>query len=371
VVTAVNDRKNGYTLFAMYWRGIPTDEGTKLKRQQRLTWVALAVGVGLFVLLVVRTDPTTIGERVWQVGAGFLILILISGLRHFLRTLAWYYAIDREERRLNLWDLFGIRMAGEAVSDLTVLGPLLGETVKGITLSRRVSASHSASSLLIENLAYAFGISLLIASGLVLFVVEFAIPSSFQQAGSVVLLALILAGSAIALAVKKRYKLASKILDQVTKLRFRWCEGIEASREQVHRFEEIFYGFYSRHKGDSGLILALEILAGLVGVGETYAILVLTVHRATFLTAFIIEAVYRAVVLFFAFVPLRLGVDEGEAALVLKVLGYGAVEGVSMAIIRKIRTLFWVAFGLLMAARHSVPIKGLKVNDPSHVPASK
>ena len=50
----------------------------------------------------------------------------------------------------------------------------------------------------------------------------------------------------------------------------------------------------------------------------------------------------------------ELGVQEGVAAVTLKVLGYAAAEGVCLPIIRKIRTVFWKAMGLLLVARYLI-----------------
>ena len=339
--------------------------------RQKFKLLALLAGLGLLVLLIERTGPGAIGARIWQVGAGFLLLILISGLRHILRTLAWYRSIEPQERQVGFLDLFGIRLVGEAVTDLTFLGPLLGEMVKGLTLSRRIPAEHSASSVVIENLAYSFATGLIIVSGVALFVSEFTLPSPVRAVGLVVLLALCVFGLVIGLIVKKRYRVVGKVLDGLDRLKLGWGGRLQAKRDQVDRFEENIYDFCRRHKVESAFILMLEILAILTGVIEAYIILGLTVHRSSFLAAFIIEAVNRVVSLFFAFVPMRVGVDEGGTALVVKAVGYGAAEGVSLAIIRKIRTLFWVGVGLLLAAHYSVALRGAAGKDASPAIASK
>lgn len=333
--------------------------------------MGLLAGLGLFALLIAETGPGTIAARISEVGTGFLLLILIFGFRHILRTIAWYFAIEPEERQVKFWDLFGIRLVGEAVTDLTFLGPLLGETVKGVTLSRRISAEHSASSLVIENLAYSSAAGLVIACGVVLLVSEFATPGSVQTAGLVVLAILFCAACTVGLIFKKRFKVIGNLLDSLKRWKIGWGSRLEAKRDRIDRFEETVHDFYGRHKAGSAFILLLEITAILTGVIEAYIILSLTVHRSSLLAAFIIEAVNRAVNLFFSFVPMRVGVDEGGTALVVKAVGYSASEGVSLAIIRKIRTLFWVAVGLLLAARYSVSLKGQSDKGTSPVPVSK
>ena len=339
--------------------------------RRKLKLLMLLVCVALFVLLIVKTGPAVIAARIYDVGAGFLILILISGIRHLLRTAAWYNAIERQERKIRFWDLLGIRIAGEAITDLTFLGPLLGEAVKGVTLSKHVAAEHSASSLVVENLAYAFSVGLLVVSGLLLFLSEYPLPPSVRVGGLVALGALFLAGSLIGLIVKTRYRVVSRILDRLKRLDIRWLERFHDQREKVILFEENVYSFWHAHKASSALILFLELLSIFSGVIEAWIILSLTVHRTSLFAAFMVETVNRVVNLFFSFVPMRIGVDEGGAALVLKTVGFGAVEGVSLAIIRKIRTLFWVAVGLVMVHRYSLPLKGNSGKSGSVVAASK
>lgn len=327
--------------------------------------------VGLFVLLIEKTGPATVAARVYDVGAGFLILILISGIRHLFRTAAWYNAIEREERQISFRILFGIRIAGEAISDLTFLGPLLGETVKGVTLSKHVAAEHCASSLAVENLAYGFSVGLLIVGGVVLFVSEYTLPTALHVGSLAALAILLLAGSAIGLVVKKRYRVVSKILDRLRRLNLCWLDCVQDKREKVILFEENVYGFWEAYKASAAIILLLEICAVFGGVIEAWIILALTVHRTSLFAAFIVEAVNRVVNMFFAFVPMRIGVDEGGAVLVLETVGYSAVEGVSLAVIRKIRTLFWVGVGLIMISRHSLSLKEGGEKSGSIVAASK
>ena len=65
--------------------------------------------------------------------------------------------------------------------------------------------------------------------------------------------------------------------------------------------------------------------------------------HASLFAAYLVESANRAVQLAFAFVPFGLGIQEGVAAATLQALGYAASEGVSLAIIRKIRIVFWVS----------------------------
>jgi len=64
--------------------------------------------------------------------------------------------------------------------------------------------------------------------------------------------------------------------------------------------------------------------------------------------AFILESIYRIIMVFFKLIPFGVGVDEAGTQYVSELLGLGIVVGITLAIIRKGRTFFWTAVGLLL-----------------------
>lgn len=128
---------------------------------------------------------------------------------------------------------------------------------------------------------------------------------------------------------------------------------LERHEHDLRAMEMDIYDFFLTRRSLFLSLLALEFATNFTGIGEAYLILKATTAHASLLAAYLVESANRAVQLAFAFVPFGLGVDEGMTAATLRALGYGASEGVSLAIIRKIRTVFWVALGLLSAAKYS------------------
>ena len=75
--------------------------------------------------------------------------------------------------------------------------------------------------------------------------------------------------------------------------------------------------------------------------------------------AFILESVNRIINVAFKFIPLRAGVDEGGTGQVSKVLGFAPQIGVTLAIIRKGRDLFWSAIGLILIWKKGLSLRNL------------
>jgi hypothetical protein len=70
--------------------------------------------------------------------------------------------------------------------------------------------------------------------------------------------------------------------------------------------------------------------------------------------AVIFSALDRAVIIAFKFVPFRVGVDEASAGIVASlVFGEAATAvGVTLAVVKKVRSLAWTGIGLGLIALH-------------------
>jgi hypothetical protein len=68
--------------------------------------------------------------------------------------------------------------------------------------------------------------------------------------------------------------------------------------------------------------------------------------------AILFETVNRLTTVLFKFVPFRLGIDEAFSGAIAPSLAVTVAAGVTLAVVRKARMLFWSAFGLLLIAMH-------------------
>ena len=66
----------------------------------------------------------------------------------------------------------------------------------------------------------------------------------------------------------------------------------------------------------------------------------------------LVGCVNRVQMLAFKFVPFRVGVDEALTGALAPVLAVPAAVGVTLAVVRKVRSLFWAGVGLVVIAAH-------------------
>ena len=130
---------------------------------------------------------------------------------------------------------------------------------------------------------------------------------------------------------------------------------------QVRLFENLIYGFYRRHPKRFLPICLTEVAFHMLGVIEVWFILTRIVEPAgEFLNAFLLESVSRLITIIFKLVPFLVRVDEAGAQFVAETVGLGAAIGVSIAIIRKGRILFWTAIGLALIVRRGLSLREIR-----------
>ena len=77
------------------------------------------------------------------------------------------------------------------------------------------------------------------------------------------------------------------------------------------------------------------------------------------MTAFILESVNRVINVAFKFIPLRMGVDEAGTGKVSKVLLFTEATGVTLAIVRKARDVFWAAVGMTLLVQRGISLRAV------------
>jgi hypothetical protein len=323
------------------------------QRRHHLRWLAVVASSVLFVYFVARAHPDVILIKIRLLGWSFAFLILLSGIRNLLRAVAWSYCVRTHGVHPDGFDLFGPRLVADALSDSMPAGPLFGETSRVVSISRFIPAQAGASSVLIENLIFSLAAALFILGGVALVLLTFTTPQSFRWLGGTLVIGFLGVVLAACWMVRRRIPVLEWMLDYSRRAGLRGF--LERHQSQLRAIERDIYDFFLAHKRLFLLVFAIEFATNFTGVGEAYLILKITAAHTSLFAAYLAEATCRAVQLTFSFVPFGLGVQEGTAGAALQALGYAASEGVSLAIVRKMRTVFWTALGLLLAARYAVP----------------
>lgn len=312
-----------------------------------VSYFSAIASIALLGYLLRRAGLTSVAQAIRLMGAGFLVLLLLSGIRHGLRTIAWRCCVNPSARPQRFLELFTFRLMGESITDLSPAGPLLGESIKIWALSKNISARFGVTSVLIEDLLYSLGTGMFVFAGFAILLFSTARAYPLSKVGGAIAF-LVLAVIVPVLVLGKSNLLAT------ISLRIRNTSRAQAFLARyghvILSWKATLREFFQTRKKLLLAVLFLEVAVNAISLGETCLILKGTTGHASFLDAYLVESMNRCAQLVASFVPFGLGVDEGTTTATLHSLGRTLSEGVSVAAIRKMRSLFWDFLGLGLAA---------------------
>jgi len=319
-------------------------------------------GLALLVWVIARVGPAAIAADVRQVGWGVAIVIALGGLRFLLRALAWRLCLD-DPRALSVGETFNAVVCGDAIGNLTPLGPIVGEPAKAAFVRGRIAMGPAVAALAIENVLYTLSAAAMIAAGMIVLLLTFELPSDssgrmMRHVGEVAISGTIALFGVALWMLWRQPALVSRALGLAPRLR--------NHADRIRALEVDVYSFTSRHPAKLPALILAEGGFHALGIAEVCVTLWLLLGVApSFLTSFLFESVYRLLTVVFKFIPLRLGVEEAGTAGFAKMIGLAATTGLSLAIVRKVRVLVWTAIGGALLVRRGIARRAPTGTTPS------
>jgi hypothetical protein len=341
----------------------PIDQHGKSSRSRKLAPLGIIfglLGLALFIYFVKKAGVAEITAGIGRLGPAFLLILAISSIRYIVRSLAWTKCIE-SPYRLRFLDALIARLMGDALGNIVPLASIaVSEPSKAVFVRHRLPLIVGLSGLAVENIFYSISVALFIFCGTATLLLSFSLPKALRYAGIVALMVTIVIAPLVFTIVRRQWKFFSGALGLLASrgIASNWMNRMTP---RAQSFEERVYGFYERNSHSFLSIFSLEITFHLAGVLEIYTSLYfISPIKPTLLTAFILESVNRIINVAFKFVPLRTGVDEAGTGMLSKVLGLTTAIGVTLAIVRKGRDLFWSSVGIILILRRGFSLRGVQ-----------
>lgn len=330
------------------------------KKLARFGVVFALLGLLLFAYFVRKAGVTDIMSGIRRLGFGFLLILGISAIRQIARSLAWLSCFE-PPHSLRFRDAFAARVMGDALGNIVPLASVaVAEPSKAAFVRDRVPLMASLSALALENIFYSLSVVLLIFSGTAALLVSFSLPKPLRIASLIALGVTFTIAPLGYFVLRRQWKFLSTPMSFVARRGIARAWMTNKGVPRARTLEEKIYGFYQRNSGRLISIFLLEVCFHLAGVAEIYVTLYfISIVPPTLLTAFILESVNRVINVVFKFVPLRTGIDEAGTGMLSKVLGFTTAIGVTLAIVRKARDIFWTAIGVGLMVRRGLSLKNL------------
>jgi lysylphosphatidylglycerol synthase-like protein len=310
------------------------------------------IGTALFAYSINAVGLAKIQDASVRVGWGFGAILLLSGAREVVRTLAWTHTIEGPVR-LSFRDAFRARLAGEAFNSLLPMGMLVGEPMKAEHVGHRLPFATAFTALAVELAFYGASLVLLFSAGAVAL-----FPSS-----AVLFLALM---ALVAVPLARDGSRRRGIVEPTVASFEHVANVIGRLRETLRRLGGPVLRFASLNPGRAWRLVVLEAAFQFFAVSEVYLTLALiTPQHVAWSSAVVLETVSRGVTILFKMLPMRLGIDEAGAAVFADRLGLGSATGITLALVRRMRLLCWSAVGivfvLMRSIRRSVPNASVEI----------
>jgi len=331
------------------------------KKLARFGILFAVLGLLLFAYFVRRAGVPQIIDGIKRLGLGFLLILGISSIRQIARFLAWIRCFE-SPYSLRFRDAFAARVMGDALGNIIPLASMaVSEPSKAAFVTNRVPLMASLSALALENIFYSLSVVLLIFSGTTALLLSFSLPKPLRYASLGALGVTLVIAPLGYLIIRKQWKFLSGPMAFLAGRGVARVWLMEKGIPRAQTLEDRIYGFYRRNRNRLISIFLLEVCFHLAGVSEIYVTLYfISSVPPTLLTAFILESVNRVINVVFKFVPLRTGIDEAGTGMLSKVLGFTTAIGVTLAIVRKARDIFWTAVGVALIVRRGLSLKNLE-----------
>jgi hypothetical protein len=331
------------------------------KRQHLKTFAVIFTifGVLLFAYFVYSVGITEIVEGVEKIGlAGFALIVFLYLLRIIVRAVAWQLSVSNPYK-LGFSDTFQAVIIGEAISSIIPLGILASGTSKAVAVSNRIPVVAGLSSVATENLFYTIVTGIFIVCGAIAFLLGVEIEAIWLIPVFAVIGFILLLITFIFFAVIRQWHLVSGLCEFFYNRHI--LRGIlENGRVQALEFEHLIFDFYREKSANFLPIIVCEILYHVFGVAEVWYILSkISETLPTLYSSFLLESVSRVIAIMFKLIPFAIGVDEASSQFITDNLELGVAVGVTIAILRKGRILFWAICGVILILKRELSLTHL------------
>jgi lysylphosphatidylglycerol synthase-like protein len=338
---------------ASRWRSILNQArkgGTAPKPQSliqgSLRFVAALLGFGLLGYLVFRSGPGAIWKQLQAVGWGFALVILLGGLSQLAKTYAWRRAFTCDISGLSWFRSFVAQLISDGIGQFGVAGKVVGEGTRISLLRRAVPLSNALSAGAIDGALHTFSAVVVTVIGISAILMIGPISVRWRVYAGLLIAVLISAVILAAVSVRNRWQLVGHATRAIGRLP-RLHTWISDKQPIIDSAEDNFVSFPHEAPRAFWATLMFNLLWHMLAVLEVYIILRFIGGGFTLSGAFIVEGLTKVINLVGAFNPGNFGTYEGGSMLIAKMFGVTSTTGLTLALCRRARTIFWAGVGAM------------------------
>ena len=312
------------------------------------------LGVGLLIWLIVRAGPRTVWNQVHSVGLGMVIVIILGGIGYLLRTWAWRRTFLCDISRLSWSRSYACCLVSEALGLLGAGGKVLGEGMRISLVGSAVPVSNAIPASAIDGGLHVASSAIVSLTGLAATLVIAPLTGKLRIAALIFTFSVVTFLVFAAISIAHRWELMgnlAKALGRVPRLH-KW---ISAKQPVITSSEHNLLNFFRQAPSAFFAALLLNFLWQALAILEIYIILRFMGASISVVGAFVLEALTKLINVVGLLNPGNVGTYEGGNMVITHLIGISGTAGLSLALCRRARALFWALIGALCLVLMSKP----------------
>lgn len=323
---------------------------------KKLDNIFFCIGIVAFAIMAMQLDLHEVIDGVKRAGYWFPAVIVLWALLYIINTASWnsiIQALAKENLAHKgcswwLW-LYKVTVAGFALNYATPGGLMGGEAYRISQLTQKIGLEKASSSVILYVMTHIFSHFWFWLVSAILYITCYTLDTLMY----VLLGAIMIFCVAAIWLFLKGYKNGIvnslvNIFSHIPFLKKKVAGFIEKNREKFDNIDLQISTLHSKNRNTFFLAVFLEFLCRVLSSAEIMFILLIITPDITFLDSMLILAFTSLFANMLFFLPLQLGGREGGFMLSVSGLSISASAGVFVALIVRLRELFWTGFGLLL-----------------------
>ena len=297
--------------------------------------IAAVVAVLLLTWVITHMGTPSMLQQLKAIRIALPVVLALSVIRLALQSLTWSASLKGENVHVDTAKLAAVRLAGQSMGYLTVLGPLISEPMKIKLLGTPRSPTITAT--LLDDGVYWFTTTLIAIAGII------SLPFVVAHGARLNLIPPIIFLTLAVFVITRRTPILGAVARAFSKRTPSWLIRGE-------EFEKSLRNYRLEHPVLVSKMFWIDIACQLLIASEVFVVLWALHLPRHFLAVLAIEGVTRALKLVSGWIPARLGSDEGGAISAFAMAGLSPMLGLALALTRRTRDLLWALIGIVWLA---------------------
>ncbi len=310
--------------------------------------VFLLLGIIILILLFRSFGVQKFINDISLLGWRFLIIVALFIFNNISLTYAWKVLINYPVKAHKFLKLVLARIAGDSTSSINALGAIAGEPIKALFMKDDIPLNAGLASVVLDRIIHSFANTLVVLTGIVFSFFVLDIPAWILTcflmivAITCILIIIILKkqkNGFIKYLIKKiPDKISSKFLNEA---RLKKIKEIDKEISFILSGRESLKRFY------------ISLTAGYISILTIGTLEVYLIIKFIDINISIINSMFVYIFSFFItsavfFMPGNIGTSEASYSLALQFLGYDPAIGLTVGIIKRLRSFVWAGIGMLI-----------------------